>query len=467
MKTKYIISLFIALILRGGISYAQNEIFVDNESELNTPFHEYCPTAFANGVVFITSNPAFTIGHDNEDYNSYKFTSTLLARRDTLNQLQKPIAFVADASPRHSYGPLCFDKDIRKAFFTRSHVKGSKQLYMVEMTRQGWSSAVKLPFNSSEFDCAHPTISADGKKLYFASNAPNGFGGWDVYVSTYINGEWSNAVNLGPSINTSDNEFFPYISTDNKLYFSSDRKKGCGGLDIYRSEKSDNHWRVPTHLPKPINSSADDFGILINGDKKSGYFTSNRAKSKGEDDIFSFTCTMTIDDPIFEEAEEQIIASTEGGDAMEAAPQLSQIIPKHIAYKIVIDTPLLKWVVPALESKPLYSIAEKEKVILPTPSVFPKEIEIETPTFTAKSVTSVRKGKYLVIVGTYSEKENALIQKKKMEAKGFDTVEVVQYSDTRMYGVCVQRFEVEKAAFDFAHGVVNDKKVDAFVKIYR
>jgi hypothetical protein len=389
-----------------------------------------------------------------------------MARRDTLNQLQKPIAFVADASPRHSYGPLCFDRDIRKAFFTRSHVKGSKQIYMVEMTRQGWSSAVKLPFNSPEFDCAHPTISADGKKLYFASNDPNGFGSWDLYVSTYINGEWSNAVNLGPTVNTADNEFFPYIYADGKLYFSSDRKKGCGGLDIYRSEKSNNQWQTPTHLPKPINSSADDFGILITGDKKTGFFTSNRAKSKGEDDIFSFTCTMTIDDPIFEEEAEQIIASTEGGATMEAVPQLSHILPTKIDYKMELDTPLLKWVVPALESKPLNPIAE-EKVIIPTPSVLPMEIAKETPVFALKSVPSVRKGRYLVIVGTYSEKGNALVQKKKIEAKGFDTVEIVQYSDTRMYGVCVQRFEVEKAAFDFAHSVVNNQKIDAFVKVYR
>jgi hypothetical protein len=202
---------------------------------------------------------------------------------------------------------------------------------------------------------------------------------------------------------------------------------------------------------------------LINADKKTGYFTSNRAKSKGEDDIFSFTCTMTIDDPIFDEENEPIFASTEGGDAMGTVPRLSRIMPKHIDYKIALDTPLLKWVVPALESKPLNSIAlnSAKKPVIST-----KGLEKE-PQIAAKSAGLARKNTYIIVVGTYAQKEYALDMKRKMENLGFKDVEIIPATDSRLSYVSIQRFTVEKEAYDFSNLVENKYKFDAFVKLYR
>jgi outer membrane protein OmpA-like peptidoglycan-associated protein len=148
-----------------------------------------------------------------------------------------------------------------------------------------WKRGKDFPFNSMEYSNSHPAISTDGKTMYFVSDMPGGFGGSDLYVTTLNNGEWSQPKNLGATVNTAGNECFPSIAPNGKLYFSSNGLKGLGGLDVFASEIKGTEVGSPMNLNYPLNTKADDFGVLWNADMKSGYVSSNRVKA---DKIYTF-----------------------------------------------------------------------------------------------------------------------------------------------------------------------------------
>ena len=147
-----------------------------------------------------------------------------------------------------------------------------------------------IPISSDTFICAHPSMAKDNATLYFTSDMPGGFGGNDIYVTTYNKRgkQWTKAKNLGPSINTSGNEVFPFIKSDGVLYFSSDTHDGMGGLDIFKSTKEGDAWGKPENLQYPVNSTADDFSILFKPGREEGLFASNRIEGRGRDDIYEF-----------------------------------------------------------------------------------------------------------------------------------------------------------------------------------
>ncbi|MBL7815477.1 MAG: OmpA family protein, partial [Saprospiraceae bacterium] len=194
-------------------------------------------------------------------------------------------------------------------FFTRTNLKKGKpregkdgkvrlKIYSAKFNTQSskWEKIEELPFNSNDFDCMHPSVSADGQRLYFVSNRSGGKGGLDIYVSFLQNGKWGDPVNLGPAINTAKDEVFPFIHPDNSLYFATNGRKGLGGFDIFSTKKTEEGWLQPQLIPEPINSSSNDFGIIVSEDKKSGFFSSNRSSGQGDDDIFSFTESDNIDE---------------------------------------------------------------------------------------------------------------------------------------------------------------------------
>jgi outer membrane protein OmpA-like peptidoglycan-associated protein len=201
---------------------------------------------------------------------------------------------------KYHEGPAAFFKDGSKVIFTRNNmVNGAAKkssdgiiklkLYMGEAQKDGWGKAVELPFNSSEYSTGHPALSPDEKLLFFASDMPGGFGGTDIYVSRYDGTNWSAPINLGNEINTKGNEMFPYVDDKGNLYFSSEGHPGLGELDIFFSQLDGvtQKGRI-INLGTPINSSKDDFGIITDGLRKSGYFSSNRKRGGNDDDIYRF-----------------------------------------------------------------------------------------------------------------------------------------------------------------------------------
>jgi outer membrane protein OmpA-like peptidoglycan-associated protein len=141
----------------------------------------------------------------------------------------------------------------------------------------------------------HPAISADGRSLYFCSDMGGGQGGMDIWVSKIgADGKWGTPKNLGDKVNTKGNELFPMVTSGNLLYFSSDGWEGLGGLDIFEVKLRNDVPGNVYNMGKPINSEADDFGIIIAGDGKSGYFSSNRKHGGLDDDIFKFTVLREV-----------------------------------------------------------------------------------------------------------------------------------------------------------------------------
>lgn len=177
------------------------------------------------------------------------------------------------------------------------------KIYQSSFVDGEWSEKVELPFNSMDYDCLHPSISKDGKVLYFTSNMNGGIGGYDIYRVEKTNSGWSEPKNLGSQVNTMGDEMNPFVK-ENELYFSSRGFYGFGGIDVFKVDLSDKKALVE-NLGAPINTSQDDFSYIMNN-KDKGYFSSNRGSKKGEDAIYSYVYY-----PV------NVVADSENGEAVE------------------------------------------------------------------------------------------------------------------------------------------------------
>ena len=169
--------------------------------------------------------------------------------------------------------------------FTKDKAKNSKfgKIYLYKATKEGdkWANSKPLPFNNKEYDVRNPSISKDGKTLYFSSNMPGGFGGEDIWKVSVNGDEYGTPENLGAKVNTEANESFPFITDDNILFFSSNGKTGFGGLDVFKLDL--NKGTEAINVGEPVNTSKDDFAFTYNATKKVGFFSSNR---DGVDNIY-------------------------------------------------------------------------------------------------------------------------------------------------------------------------------------
>jgi outer membrane protein OmpA-like peptidoglycan-associated protein len=167
-------------------------------------------------------------------------------------------------------------------------------VYLPTENKWGDQLLEAAPFNDREYSVGHAALTADGQTLYFSSDKPGGYGGVDLYKSVRDqSGNWSAPVNLGPTVNTSGDEMFPFVANDGTLYFSSNGHLGLGGLDVFSSAPVKDGWSKPENLGYPINTNWDDFNYIIDKDNKTGYFASNRDKNAdpaahGDDDIYKF-----------------------------------------------------------------------------------------------------------------------------------------------------------------------------------
>ncbi|WP_299098355.1 OmpA family protein [uncultured Winogradskyella sp.] len=185
----------------------------------------------------------------------------------------------------------------RESYFEKAYEKDSlsstrySQLYLFKATKLGddWDTVESLSVNSQNYSVKNPTVSNDGKTLFFASNQPGGYGDFDIYKAA-INedGTIGEAINLGQKVNTEGQEMFPYISSNNTLYFSSNGHLGLGGLDVFYTKEIDGKMAPIRNVGIPINSNADDFAFIIDEEAAEGYVSSNREGGKGSDDIYEF-----------------------------------------------------------------------------------------------------------------------------------------------------------------------------------
>ncbi len=204
---------------------------------------------------------------------------------------------------KYHEGNFCFSKDGNTMYLSRSNFRDGKkefddkknnniQLYKSNFVDGEWSKPEKLSFNTTGFSYQHPALSPDEKRLYFSSNQEGGIGSFDLYyVNINSDGSYSEPINLGPTVNTENREHFPFISDEGHLFFSSNGHLGLGMLDIFVSEFVNNQYTKPINLGAPINSQYDDFNLNYYNNTQ-GFFASNRKRA--DDNIYSFTQTGEI-----------------------------------------------------------------------------------------------------------------------------------------------------------------------------
>lgn len=286
-------------------------IKLKNLSGINTEHHDFSPIPYQNGIIFTSMR---TDGKKTKQYTDIwtqdNYSDLFLATKD--GEKFKDIKALKGAANDYFHdGTATFDLTNKKMYFTRTSKKKSsegqvKQLTILSAKKTGdsWEELDKLSFCSKEFSYCHPTLSADGQRLYFASDCPGGFGGMDIYVSQKLGNKWGEPVNLGPIVNTAGNEIFPFISQKDKLFFASEGHKGIGGLDVFVVEKTEeaneNAWSNRKNIGKPFNSKKDDFGFYINAEETSGYISSNRPGGAGQDDIYAWEKTEEVEEDPFD-----------------------------------------------------------------------------------------------------------------------------------------------------------------------
>lgn len=207
-----------------------------------------------------------------------------------------------------------FTNDGKTMYFNRTNSKKVRSgkdkygvahvsIYRAELVDGEWTNIKRLPFASDNYSTEHPALNADGTKMYFSSDMPESIGSFDIYVvDIHEDGNFGEPRNLGPNINTPEREQFPFISDDDVLYFASNGRLGYGNLDIFSSEIEDGSFSEAKNLGGTINSGSDDFAyVLREGDNK-GFFSSNRDGNEG---LFAFYREENIQDPEKEEELEE------------------------------------------------------------------------------------------------------------------------------------------------------------------
>jgi hypothetical protein len=272
-----------------------------NNASINTENSEYGTAFYGDKIVFAGATDARKAKHGVSQWTGESFYDLYEAEHfDQKLGNRKP--FSSSVNTQFNESTPVFTKDGNTMYFTRnnyvnkklgSDIENTILLKILRATKDkngNWGDIVEVPFNSDQYNVAHPALSPDEKYLYFASDMPGSFGNSDIFrVEILGDNQYGTPENLGNIINTAGRESFPYISKDNVLYYSSDGIPGLGGLDIFAVKfNTDGSTSKPVNIGMPGNSADDDFCFVFNSDSKIGFLTSNRPGGKGKDDIYSF-----------------------------------------------------------------------------------------------------------------------------------------------------------------------------------
>jgi len=262
-----------------------------NLETLNTSFADYGP-AYSNNILYFASSRANAKIYEasGTPFTDLYQVDTKGANVDigTLKTLPEGIINLPDVNT----GSITFSADGKLMIFARGNTgkkKGAKDvdLFLSRFRNGTWSVAVPININTPDFWESTPALSPDGRTLYFSSNRKGGYGGLDIYSAQMDSrGRFGKVRNLGPDINTAGDELFPYMADNGKLYFASDGHPGYGMLDLFVINRA-NGKTVIENLGPTMNSTGDDFGIFLFKPDR-GFFTSNREGGKGDDDIYTF-----------------------------------------------------------------------------------------------------------------------------------------------------------------------------------
>lgn len=279
------------------IALLQNEpaYFEMKEVAINTTHADFgvYPYPLKNSAVTVSSRKKSGFGDLRWAGNNDYYLELFYVKTGEEGYLSQPIRLEKPLNSTKHEGPLCFSADGKLVYFTSNnrdpqHKQGKDgiqhlKIYIADIVRSEWLNIREFPYNSAEYACGHPTLSPDGKTLYFTSDMPGGFGGADIYACQLnAQGAFDKPVNLGANVNTSGDEMFPWIGKDELLYFASNGRPGMGGLDLFAVPRDGK--MAAKNLGLSINSVNDDFAVTFLADGVSGFMASNR---KGSDDIYA------------------------------------------------------------------------------------------------------------------------------------------------------------------------------------
>ena len=291
----FILATFLQLLALG-----QTETYsVKKASFSSDKYDEFSPVYYKDGIVFCTNRPSSKIMNyssgDDKGFIKINYIDTTGS-----NQWQNSRLFSKDLKSKFNDGPVTFSRNYDTIYYSRNlrvegnlseltTVRNKLGLFFAVFDGKSWSKIREFRINNEWYNVTTPWLSPDGRKLYFASDKPGGYGGSDLYSSQWKGDYWEEPVNLGPVINTKGNESYPTINAAGEFFFSSDGHNGLGGKDIYFSRYVDTAWVTPIALDEPVNSQYDDFGLISDTLMNEGFFSSKRDKTV---DIYHFTTNI-------------------------------------------------------------------------------------------------------------------------------------------------------------------------------
>jgi outer membrane protein OmpA-like peptidoglycan-associated protein len=269
--------------------------------KVNSRASDFGAMPWDKGIIFSSARARGFFSRARNMRNEGLFYDLYYADNALPNQEKVPVKPVrGKVNSRFHDGPAVVTRE-GIMYFTRSNDgKDSKgvvrlKIYSAKWNGKKWMEVKALPFNSNEYSCGHPALSADGNTLIFTSDMPGGKGGTDLWKVTKEGESWGTPQNLGDAINTDGDEKFPYLHSSGTLFFSSDGHVGLGGLDIFSATANGSgQFDAPRNAGFPLNSSRDDFSIAWIGSQANGYITSNRPGGEGDDDLWMFSRKSAI-----------------------------------------------------------------------------------------------------------------------------------------------------------------------------
>ena len=261
--------------------------------KINTKKSDFGPAFFKDSIVFSSAKET-----DNKllsrkyNWNEEPFLNLYASAWIDEDNLSSPSIFAEELVTKYHEGPVDFVRNDTLLYFTRNNYlklgNEEKRINRLKIYRRKWNGVKwtrqkELSFNSDSFSCGHPSLTNDGKTMYFASDMAGGYGETDIYITRLKKDGWSEPENLGSKINTAGKEMFPFIHPDGTLYYSSNGKSGLGGLDVYAAYHSSGGFKKPVNMGYPLNSSRDDFSFILNKNNRDGFFASNRTPATSDD----------------------------------------------------------------------------------------------------------------------------------------------------------------------------------------
>ena len=316
---------------------ARGSRYVVKQAKLfNSRRADFCPMYLGADCdqIYYTSTTEKATGDKKSAITGMTNADVFFSNTNETGEWERPEPVPGEPNTEFDEGIVAFSPDAQTMYLTKArrelNAPTSVEIYTSTRSDAKWSAPVKFEITADTLSTfGHPAVSPDGEYLYFVSDMPGGYGGKDIWRISLKERQGS-LVNLGPDINTEGNDDFPYVRSDDSLYFSSDGHPGMGGLDIFRAtavgDPADLRWKVE-NMGFPINSAGDDFGITF-GKGEDGFFSSNRGDARGYDHIYSFEydpVRITIEGLVMDKDEEPVknaiirIVGNDGSNQKEVA----------------------------------------------------------------------------------------------------------------------------------------------------